>query len=151
MPDNEYSPGEEFYLELAEELKVIESLSKKLALLDQQRKSHPQYLEEIEHAAWEMYLDQARKVPSNLDDFKILSRLDEGGMGTIYLAEQEPFQRKVVIKTISPLKFCLESPQDFEERIATARRLFQARAKNPGLVTLNQHHSDFFGWRSRRR
>ena len=45
--------------------------------------------------------ERASPQPSRIGPYKILDCLGEGGMGTVYLAEQkEPVQRKVALKVI---------------------------------------------------
>ena len=36
------------------------------------------------------------------DDFKVLRRLGQGGMGQVYLAEQLSLRRKVALKVLKP-------------------------------------------------
>jgi protein kinase-like protein/sulfatase-modifying factor enzyme 1 len=67
-----------------------------------------------------------------LGDFRLLRRLGEGGMGTVYLAEQESLGRQVALKVIRPELFGSGSTsQRFQSE---ARSL--ARLQHPGVVTI---------------
>lgn len=43
-----------------------------------------------------------RDFPERLGEYKLLSRLGRGGMGAVYLAEQESLKRRVAIKLVHP-------------------------------------------------
>ena len=54
-----------------------------------------------------------------LGDFRVLTRLGQGGMGVVYLARDERLDRRVALKVIAPH---LASDPDFRERFVTEAR-----------------------------
>ena len=129
--ENEYSPEELFYLQLVDELEDLSNatIAEKLLFLDEKRTKFPKFHNLIEHAVWELDIDQGSRFPGKLDQFKIIRKLEEGGMGTLFLAEQLPFGRLVALKTISPFKYRLQSSESYQDRIGTAQRLFSREQK----------------------
>jgi serine/threonine protein kinase len=74
-------------------------------------------------------------------NYKIISVLGEGGMGTVYLAEHTSFDRKVAIKAIHPhLAKNEEIRQRFKNEAAT-----MARLQHPNIVTLYDYLVDAEG------
>lgn len=71
-------------------------------------------------------------IPTSLGKYEILRRLDEGGMGTVYLAMDQKLHRHVAIKTIKREQ--LDSPEISSEY---ARR-FELEAK--AIAKLNHPH-----------
>lgn len=71
-------------------------------------------------------------IPTSLGKYEILRRLDEGGMGTVYLAMDKKLHRHVAIKTIKREQ--LDSPEISSEY---ARR-FELEAK--AIAKLNHPH-----------
>ncbi len=70
--------------------------------------------------------------PERLGDFRLLRRLGGGGMGVVYLAEQESLQRQVALKLIRPDQ--LYFPQ---ARLRFSREIEAiARAQHPGIVPI---------------
>jgi len=68
-------------------------------------------------------------------DYKILKKLGEGGMGTVYLAEDTMLERKVALKVLNPL-FTKES--QFTERFRHEAKV-QASLIHPNIVTLHNY------------
>lgn len=69
---------------------------------------------------------------SRLGDFRILRLLDEGGMGTVYLAVQESLGRKVAVKVLRPE--LADSPTAVERFRREALAL--ARMRHPHIVSV---------------
>ncbi len=79
----------------------------------------------------EAFLGQVRTVPDSIGDYRILALLGEGGMGTVYQAEQKNPQRIVALKVI---KLGLSSQQllrRFEQEAAALGRL-----QHPGIAQI---------------
>ncbi|MHC4339990.1 MAG: bifunctional serine/threonine-protein kinase/formylglycine-generating enzyme family protein [Planctomycetota bacterium] len=73
-----------------------------------------------------------------LGEFRLLQPLDAGGMGTIYLAEQESLGRVVALKVIRPeLQTSVEAARRFEREAQSVARL---RHKN--IVTVHGAGTD---------
>ena len=70
-------------------------------------------------------LDQIR-------DYKLLQKLGEGGMGTVYLADDIMLERKVAIKILNPL---LTKDSHFTERFRNEAKV-QASLIHPNIVAL---------------
>ncbi len=71
----------------------------------------------------------SRKV-SQVGDFKLLRKLGQGGMGTVYLARQVSLDRQVAIKTLSP-EFAKK--EDFVKRFLRECRAM-AKLQHPHVV-----------------
>jgi len=65
-------------------------------------------------------------------DYKIIKKLGEGGMGTVYLANDVMLERKVAIKVLNPL---LTKDTHFTERFRHEAKV-QASLLHPNIVTL---------------
>ncbi len=85
------------------------------------------------------HLTEKNEVPfERLGDFRLLGRLDEGGMGSVYLAEQDSLDRVVALKIIRPeLQGSRTATLRFERE---AQALAQLR--NPHLVTVHGAGTD---------
>jgi eukaryotic-like serine/threonine-protein kinase len=69
----------------------------------------------------------AADIPERLGSFRILSLLGRGGMGVVYLAEQEELQRRVALKLVRPEHlFFPGARQRFRREIEAAARLQHA-------------------------
>ncbi len=77
-------------------------------------------------------------IDKQLLSYKIISVLGEGGMGTVYLAEHNSFDRKVAIKAIHPhLAKNEEIRRRFKNEAAT-----MARLQHPNIVSLYDYFDD---------
>jgi serine/threonine protein kinase len=65
-------------------------------------------------------------------NYKIVGKLGEGGMGTVYLAEDTMLERKVALKVLNPL---LTKESQFTERFRHEAKV-QASLIHPNIVTL---------------
>lgn len=73
---------------------------------------------------------EGRPLPERLGDFRLLRRLGGGGMGVVYLAEQEPLGRRVALKLVRPEQlFFLGARKRFQREAEAAARL-----QHPGIV-----------------
>lgn len=70
----------------------------------------------------------------NIPGFTIDSVLGEGGMATVYLAEQISLSRKVALKVMSPTLIATDS--DFCERFVNEGRIV-AKLRHPHIVTIH--------------
>ncbi len=68
----------------------------------------------------------------NIRDYKIINKLGEGGMGTVYLAEDTMLERKVALKVLNPI---LTKDKQFTERFRHEAKV-QASLIHPNIVTL---------------
>ncbi len=68
----------------------------------------------------------------NIRDYKIVKKLGEGGMGTVYLADDVMLERKVAIKVLNPL---LTKDAHFTERFRQEAKV-QASLVHPNIVSL---------------
>lgn len=67
-----------------------------------------------------------------IDHYRIISRIGSGGMGEVYLAEDERLGRKVAIKRLSPM---IASDQSHIDRMQKEARA-TAALKHPNIVTI---------------
>ena len=70
---------------------------------------------------------------SVLDDFEILGRLGEGGMGTVYVARQHSPRRDVALKMIRPERWSAEAQRRFRREIDVLGQL-----RHPGIAQIYQ-------------
>jgi len=68
--------------------------------------------------------------PERLGEFRLLSRLGGGGMGVVYLAEQERLSRVVALKVIHPAQLHVRAARERFVREVQAI----ARLQHPGIV-----------------
>ena len=68
----------------------------------------------------------------NIRDYKIVKKLGEGGMGTVYLAEDIMLERKVALKVLNPV---LTKDSTFTERFRHEAKI-QASLIHPNIVAL---------------
>ncbi|HET6203394.1 MAG TPA: protein kinase [Planctomycetota bacterium] len=67
-----------------------------------------------------------------LGDFRLLRRLGQGGMGIVFLAEQESLRRLVALKVIQPAQ---QGSREAQERFRREARAI-ARLRHPNIVTV---------------
>ena len=70
-------------------------------------------------------------LPTSIGNYRILSKLGEGGMGTVYEALQENPQRTVALKVLRPALVSSEALRRFEHEGA-----FLARLQHPGIAQI---------------
>ncbi len=71
-------------------------------------------------------------IPERLGEFRLLRRLGVGGMGVVYLAEQEGLQRRVALKLVRPNQLYFpETRRRFRREVEAAARL-----QHEGIVTV---------------
>ncbi len=75
---------------------------------------------------------------STLRDYRILSKLGEGGMGSVYLAEDTMLDRKVALKVLNPV---LTTDPQFTERFRHEAKV-QASLIHPNIVALHTFFED---------
>ncbi|MFZ5723913.1 MAG: protein kinase domain-containing protein [Pseudomonadota bacterium] len=68
----------------------------------------------------------------NIPGYKIVRELGRGGMATVYLAEQEKFERQVALKVMSP---SLNTDPSFKERFIREAKLV-AKLSHPNIVAV---------------
>ncbi|MCB9876720.1 MAG: serine/threonine protein kinase [Planctomycetes bacterium] len=76
--------------------------------------------------------DQPARVdfPERLGDFRLLRRLGSGGMGVVYLAEQESLGRRVALKLVRPELLWFDGARErFRREVDSIARL-----QHPGIV-----------------
>jgi len=74
----------------------------------------------------------------NISDYRIIKKLGEGGMGTVYLAEDTMLERKVALKILNPV---LTKESHFTERFRHEAKV-QASLIHPNIVTLYNYFCD---------
>ncbi|MBL8842990.1 MAG: SUMF1/EgtB/PvdO family nonheme iron enzyme [Planctomycetes bacterium] len=77
-------------------------------------------------------------VGRQLGDFKLVRRIGEGGMGTVYLARQLSLPRDVAIKVLPPASAGRRGRVERFDREARA----PARLDHPGIVKILEAHQD---------
>jgi tRNA A-37 threonylcarbamoyl transferase component Bud32 len=95
---------------LAEFLRQLESADDRAAVLRRWCETHPRLASELAGLASSDRLlaglgDDGEPPPERLGDFRIVRRVGRGGMGVVYEALQEPFGRRVAVKTRQRLHF----------------------------------------------
>jgi serine/threonine protein kinase len=76
--------------------------------------------------------DATVEIPERLGEFRLLSRLGGGGMGVVYLAEQEGLGRQVALKIIRPAQLFFGSARERFQREVEA----VASLQHPGIVPI---------------
>ncbi len=74
--------------------------------------------------------DEPCEVPERLGEYRLLEKLGGGGMGVVYLAEQESLKRRVALKLIRPEHlFFPQSKERFRREVEAVARL-----QHPSIV-----------------
>ncbi|MBL8735180.1 MAG: serine/threonine protein kinase [Planctomycetes bacterium] len=81
---------------------------------------------------------QARPFPERLGDFRLLRRLGGGGMGVVFLAEQESLGRTVALKLVRSEHLFFEGSRERFRREVDAI----ARLQHPGIVPVHAAGED---------
>jgi len=135
------TPGKEGSLEsiLAECLERLEADGE--AGVEAVLRRHPARAEEV-HGWLEAYRgwglapggggEEDRSFPERLGEFRLLKRLGRGGMGVVYLAEQEPLGRVVALKLIRPEQLYFPGARERFQREVEAI----AKLQHPGIVPI---------------
>ncbi len=101
---------------------------------------HPQNAAELRRR-WELVAvlesqtakDPSEGFPERLGDFRLLRRLGAGGMGVVYVAEQESLRRRVALKLIRPDQLFFPGARErFRREVEAAARL-----QHPGIVPVH--------------
>ncbi|MBI4879597.1 MAG: protein kinase [Planctomycetes bacterium] len=72
------------------------------------------------------------RIPEKLGEFRLLAKLGGGGMGVVYLAEQEGLGRQVALKLIKPEQLRFPGVRErFRREVKTIAKL-----KHPGIVPI---------------
>jgi serine/threonine protein kinase len=72
-------------------------------------------------------------IPERLGDFRLIRRLGAGGMGVVYLAEQESLGREVALKLVKPEQLFFPGARERFRREVDAI----ARLHDPGIVSIH--------------
>ncbi len=128
---------------VAEQIPIVESLvfeflerreSEGDAVLEEIIRRHPEHSSELRRRAGALQqiglLGGDDKHPERLGDFHLIQRLGAGGMGVVYLAEQESLGRRVALKLIRPEHLFFPGARERFRREVTA----VARLSHPGIV-----------------
>ncbi|MHC5211400.1 MAG: serine/threonine-protein kinase [Planctomycetota bacterium] len=74
-----------------------------------------------------------RAVPERLGEFRILRQIGGGGMGVVYLAEQESLGREVALKIVHPAQLYFRGARErFRREVETVAQL-----QHPGIVPVH--------------
>jgi serine/threonine protein kinase/tetratricopeptide (TPR) repeat protein len=104
------------------------------AVLDELANLHPEHAGELRRRALALRAggllggDDAH--PERLGEFRLIERLGAGGMGVVYLAEQETLGRRVALKLIRPEHLYFPGARERFRREVTA----VASLSHPGIV-----------------
>jgi len=71
-------------------------------------------------------------IPERLGEFRLLRQIGHGGMGVVYLAEQEPLQRQVALKLVHPEQLFFGGARERFRREVLA----VARLQHQGIVPI---------------
>lgn len=82
--------------------------------------------------------EKARPFPERLGDFRLLQRLGGGGMGVVFLAEQESLGRTVALKLVRSEHLFFEGSRERFRREVDAI----ARLQHPGIVPVHAAGED---------
>lgn len=67
--------------------------------------------------------DARADIPERLGEFRLLKRLGGGGMGVVFVAEQESLRRQVALKVIRPDLLFFDARERFQREIEVIARL----------------------------
>ncbi len=104
------------------------------AVLDELANLHPEHASELRKRALALrtggLLGTSDAHPERLGEFRLIERLGAGGMGVVYLAEQETLGRRVALKLIRPEHLYFPGARERFRREVTA----VASLSHPGIV-----------------
>jgi serine/threonine-protein kinase len=114
---------------LAEFLRQVEEADDPDAVLRNWRSRHPRLADDLTALLYTARLlrtarDPAEpRPPERLGDFRVVRRIASGGMGVIYEAVQDPFGRRVAVKTMRSASVSEQSGERFLREQAVLARL----------------------------
>ncbi|MCR9245935.1 MAG: serine/threonine protein kinase [bacterium] len=76
--------------------------------------------------------DEDDLIPDQLGEFKLLQQIGRGGMGAVFMAEQENLQRRVALKLLRPDQLLFQGARERFRREVLA----VARLAHPGIVPI---------------
>jgi hypothetical protein len=137
MPDPPPSSEDPIAALVAETLEAIDRQG--LPALDAACRAHPEHAEELRRRLGSLAAvglagsdDGAGAVPERLGEFRLLERLGGGGMGVVYLAEQETLGRTVALTLVRPERLYFEGARErFRREVEVIARL-----QHPGIVPI---------------
>lgn len=88
-------------------------------------------------------------LPSRIDEFRILERIGHGGMGAVYLAEQDRPRRRVALKVLLPFQADPHSARRLQQEAEVLGRLHHpgiAEVYAAGIYSSDLGEQPYFAW-----